>query len=130
LIRRENFGAEGLVSLDLLFKANRRLYKADLLKEQFGQLLDFDDPKHAALYFSEWRSGLRWQKLAPFEKFARMIGTHWDGIASYCATENKVPLWFVEGLYNLIRVLQRRAYGFRDEDCLRLKFPSYQLPKL
>ncbi len=106
------------------------LYKAYLLKEQFGQLWDFDDPKEAALYFSEWRSGLRWQKLAPFEKFARMVGTHWDGIASYCATENKVPLGFVEGLNNRIRVLQRRAYGFRDEDYLRLKILTCQLPKL
>ena len=38
LTRRENLGAEGRASLDLLFKANRRLYKAYLLKEQFGQL--------------------------------------------------------------------------------------------
>lgn len=130
LTRRENLGAEGRASLDLLFKANRRLYKAYLLKEQFGQLWDFDDPKQAALFFLEWRSGLRWQKLAPFEKFARMVGTHWAGIASYCATENKVPLGFVEGLNNRIRVLQRRAYGFRDEDYLRLKILTCQLPKL
>ena len=41
-----------------------------------------DDPKEAALFFLEWRSGLRWQTLAPFEKFARMIGMHWAGIAS------------------------------------------------
>jgi transposase len=29
---------------------------------------------------------------------------------------NKVSLGFVEGLNNKIRVIQRRAYGLRDED--------------
>ena len=42
-----------------------------------------------------------------------MIDKHWDGIAAYCQPENKVPLGFVEGLNNKIRVLQRRAYGLR-----------------
>ena len=130
LTRRDNLGAEGRASLDLLFKANRRLYKAYLLKEQFGQLWGFEDPAKARLFFWEWRSSLRWQRLAPYEKFARMIGTHWDGIASYCDGDNKVPLGFVEGLNNRIRVLQRRAYGFRDEDYLRLKILTCMLPKL
>ncbi|HEX8012673.1 MAG TPA: transposase, partial [Casimicrobiaceae bacterium] len=44
-----------------------------------------------------------------------------DGIAAYCKPENKVSLGFVEGLNNKIRVIQRRAYGLRDEEYLRLK---------
>ena len=34
--------------------------------------------------------------LRPYEKFAEMIERHWDGIAAYCKTENKVSLGFVE----------------------------------
>jgi transposase len=49
-----------------------------------------------------------------------MIDRHWDGIAAYCRLENKVSLGFVEGLNNKIRVIQRRAYGLRSEDYLRL----------
>jgi transposase len=45
-----------------------------------------------------------------------MIERHWEGIAAYCQPENKVALGFVEGLNNKIRVLQRRAYGLRDEE--------------
>ena len=56
-----------------------------------------------------------------FEKFAGMIDRHWDGIAAYCKPENKVSLGFVEGLNNKIRVIQRRAYGLRDQEYLRLK---------
>ena len=130
LTRRENLGEEGRASLELLFKANRRLYKAYLLKEQFGQLWDFADPDQAKLFFEEWKSSLRWQRLKPYEKFARMIERHWDGIASYCTAANKVPLGFVEGLNNRIRVLQRRAYGFHDENYFRLKVLTCMLPKL
>jgi transposase len=36
----------------------------------------------------------------------------------------------VEGLTNKIRVIQRRAYGLRDEEYLRLKILSCMLPKL
>ncbi len=50
-----------------------------------------------------------------------MIDRHWDGIASYCRSENKVSLGLVEGLNNEIRVLQRRAYGYREEEYLKLK---------
>jgi transposase len=70
------------------------------------------------------------QRLKPYEKFAAMIDRHWDGIAAYCRPENKVSLGFVEGLNNKIRVIQRRAYGLRDEDYLRLKILTCMLPTL
>ena len=59
-----------------------------------------------------------------------MIESHWDGIASYCHPENKVSLGLVEGVNNKIRVLQRRAYGYRDEEYLRLKIVAAFLPPL
>jgi transposase len=72
----------------------------------------------------------KWQRLKPYEKFAEMIDRHWDGIAAYCRLENKVSLGFVEGLNNKIRVIQRRAYGLRNEDYLRLKILTCMLPEL
>ena len=66
-------------------------------------------------------------RLGPYQKFAAM---HWDGIAAYCRPENKVALGFVEGLNNKVRVLQRRAYGLRDEEYLRLKILTCMLPAL
>ncbi len=38
-------------------------------------------------------------------------------------------LGFVEGLKNKIRVIQRRAYGYRDEEYLRLKILTAFLPQ-
>jgi len=37
---------------------------------------------------------------------------------------------FVEGLNNKIRVIQRRAYGLRDEEYLRHKVLTCMLPKI
>jgi transposase len=69
--------------------------------------------------------------VAKDEAFAEMIDNHWDGIAAHCKPENKdVSLGFVEGLNNKIRVIQRRAYGLRDEEYLRLKILTCMLPKL
>ena len=59
-----------------------------------------------------------------------MIDRHWDGLAAYCHPENKVGLGFVEGLNNTIPVLQRRAYGVRDEEYLRLKILTCMLPEI
>ena len=55
----------------------------------------------------ELGDSLKWQRLGPYEKFALMIATHWEGLAAYCKPENKVALGFVEGLNNKIRVIQR-----------------------
>jgi transposase len=122
LSHRENLTSTGRASLALLLKANRRLNTAYLLKESFGQLWDYRTEVWARRFFDNWRDALKWQRLGPFEKFAAMIDKHWDGIASFCRPENKsVPLGFVEGLNNKIRVLQHRAYGIRDEEYLRLK---------
>jgi transposase len=59
-----------------------------------------------------------------------MIERHWAGVAAYCKPENKVALGFVEGLNNTIRVIQRRAYGLRDEEYLHLKILTTGLPEL
>jgi transposase len=130
LAHRENLTLEGRKSLKLLLAANKRLNTAYLLKESFGQLWDYRSEAWARRFFDQWRASLKWQRLKPFEQFAGMIERHWDGIAAYCKPENKVALGFVEGLNNKIRVIQRRAYGLRDEEYLRLKILTTMLPPL
>ena len=130
LSRHENLTLDGKRSLTLLLAANKRLNTAYVLKEAFGQLWDYRREGWARRFFENWRAGLKWQRLKPYERFADMIERHWDGIAAYCKPENKVSLGFVEGLNNKIRVFQRRAYGLKDEEYLRLKVLSCMLPSL
>ena len=130
LSHRENLSQDGRKNLKLLLTANKRLNTAYVLKESFGQLWDYQSEAWALKFFQNWRDALKWQRLKPYEEFARMIDKHWDGIAAYCRPENKVALGFVEGLNNKIRVIQRRAYGLRDEEYLRLKILTCMLKEI
>jgi transposase len=130
LSHRENLTRAGRRNLKVLLAANTRLHTAYLLKESFGQLWDYEREGWARRFSEHWRASLKWQRLKPYEKFAELIDRHWEGIAAYCRPENKVSLGFVEGFNNKIRVLQRRAYGLRDEEYLRLKILTCMLPPL
>lgn len=53
-----------------------------------GVLKGIDDP-------SRWKDSLKWQRPEPYRKFAKMVESHWVGIASCCHPENKVSLGLV-----------------------------------
>ena len=126
---RENLTLTGKLALHTLLRANKRLNTAYMLKESFGQLWDYQLEAWARKFFDNWKSSIRWQRLTPYKKFAQLIERHWDGIAAFCRPENKVSLGFVEGLNNKIRVIQRRTYGLRDEEYLKLKILTCMLDK-
>lgn len=128
LSRKKNLDLDGKRSLKLLLKANKRLNTAYVLKESFSQLWDYQSETWARKFFDNWKQSLKWQRLKPFETFAMLIERHWRGIAAYAKPENKVSLGFVEGLNNKIRVFQRRAYGLKDQEYLRLKILTCMLP--
>ncbi|MGZ6203254.1 MAG: ISL3 family transposase [Thermodesulfobacteriota bacterium] len=130
LSRKKNLSTEGRKALRILLKANQRLNTAYLLKESFSQLWEYQQEGWARKFFENWRVSLKWQRLRPYEEFAEMIESHWSGIAAFIQLEDKVSLGFVEGLNNKIRVIQRRAYGLRDEEYLRLKVLTCMLPAI
>ena len=128
LSRQANLSLAGKQALRALLKANKRLNIAYVLKEAFEQLWSYRYEACARKFFENWCDSLKGQDLKPYEQFAELIDRHWDGIAAFCKPENKVSLGFVEGLNNKIRVIQRRAYGLRDEEYFRLKVLTCSLP--
>ena len=56
LSRWENLTTEGRKALRLLFRANRRLNTAYILKESFGQLWDYNRAGWARRFFDNWRA--------------------------------------------------------------------------
>lgn len=121
LSRRENLSHDGRANLRQRLTANKRRHTAYLLKESLGPLWSYHTPGGARAFFERWTQRLTWPRLKPYEQFAAMIERHGDGIVSYCHPKNKVSLGLVEGRNNTIRVLQRRAYGYRDAEYLTLK---------
>ena len=125
LSRKENLTLDGKKALKTL---------AEALLEDIGGVeplvgRSYEREGWARRFFENWRASRKWQRLKPYEKFAEMIDRHWHGITAYCRLENKVSLGFVEGL-NKIRVIQRRSYGLRNEEYLRLKNLTCMLPVL
>ena len=130
LSRRENLSDDGRKNLERLLVANARLNVAYLLREQFEQLWDYASADGMRAFFDAWRNQLRGQDLGAYEKFAAMVEKHWDGVVAHSQPTHNIPLGFVEGFNNKIRVIQRRAYGLRDEEYLKLKILTAGLPKL
>jgi len=130
LSRHGNLSTTGKEALKTLFAVNKRLNKAYILKESFVQLWSYKSEGWAKKFFDNWKESLKWQRLKPYKEFVKMIERHWDGIEAYCKPENKVSLGFVEGLNNKIRLIQRRAYGLKDQEYFRLKVLTCMLPEI
>jgi len=105
--------------LNRLFQLNRRVFKAYLLKESLARLWDYTYPGAMLNYLQRWMNQLRWQRLQPFEKLARTLLTHLDGIANYCRT--KVRMGVVEAVNGNIRMLINRGRGYQNLRYLLLK---------
>jgi transposase len=106
-------------SLRELFALNRRLAKTYLLKEQLAQLWTYTYEGNARRFLTTWLRALRWQRLPAFQKLARLLTRHLEGILNYC--HEKVPFGVVEAINGNLRAMLRRGRGYRDHEYLLLK---------
>ena len=119
LSRERNLRGEAKQVLKDLLRFNQRLFKGHLLKESFGQLWSYTYKGAARRFWENWKEQLKWSRLLPYKKFAKMVDKHLDGILAYC--DKKVPLGYIEGTNLKARNIIRRAYGYRDKEYMKLK---------
>ena len=105
--------------LNELFRMNRKVMKAYLLKESLDRLWTYTYEGAMLRYLQNWINQLRWQRLAPFQKLAQMLLNHLDGILNYCRV--KPPLGVVEAVNGNIKMLIRRGRGYQNLRYLLLK---------
>ena len=105
--------------LNQLFALNRKLLKAYLLKESLARLWNYTYEGAMLRYLQGWIDQLRWQRLKPMQKLAKMLLDHLEGILNYCRT--KIPMGVVEAVNGNIKPLLRRGRGYRDLTYLLLK---------
>ncbi len=108
-----------LDALNDLLGASRKLLKAHLLKESFNHLWSYKSKTCARRFFDGWVDQLKWSRLKPYHKFARMVEAHFDGILACC--DKRVSLGYIEATNLKAKNLIRRAYGYRDKEYMRLK---------
>jgi transposase len=119
LSRWVNLDSKKRQLLNELFRLNRRMMKAYLLKESLDRLWMYRYEGAALRYLNQWIDQLRWQRLEPFKKLAQMLLSHLEGILNYC----RVPVRFgvVEAVNGNIKALLRRGRGYKNLRYLLLK---------
>jgi transposase len=105
--------------LRALFAANRRLFKAYVLREELDHLWTYKTRDGVANFLWGWLEALRWQRLPEMEKLGDTLVRHFDGIAAFC--DHPVRFGVVESLNTTIKGVIRRGRGMRDEMMLLLK---------
>jgi transposase len=105
--------------LNDLFRLNRKMMKAYLLKESLDRLWTYRYEGAALRYLNHWIDQLRWQRLEPFKKLAETLLRHQEGILNYCRF--KVPFGVVEAVNGNIKSLLRRGRGYKNLPYLLLK---------
>jgi transposase len=98
-------------------RANRRLYRAFLLKEELRALYGDEVPAHrAGEHLDAWLAWASRSKLAPFVRLARTIREHRDGVLD--AVRLGLSNGRLEGLNSRVRLISHRSFGFHSAAAL------------
>jgi transposase len=97
-------------------RVNAPIYRAYLMKEALAGILDGRQVNVARTKLTEWVSWAAHSHLKPFEKLARTVKEHFEGILAYVRT--RLSNGRTEGMNGKIRTITRRSYGFHSADNL------------
>ena len=102
--------------LDDLFRMNRKLHIAYMLKEQFDDAWYYRTERGMAESLLRWRRLLRWQRLPPLRRFWNMIQRHWRGVLAWA--KHGLSNAALEGNNSRARGISQRGHGYRNPDNL------------
>ena len=89
------------------------------MKEDLRQFWAQKNKEKARAFMDNWVMAAKMSEVDVLSRFANTISSHADRIlAYYDAPISTCPL---EGTNNKIKTLQKRAYGYRDEEYYKLK---------
>jgi transposase len=105
--------------LDRLLEINRPLHIAYLLKEQLRRLWKQPNRIQAESFLNDWIRIALSSGVVQLARFARKLRRHAMGILNYF--DFPISTAKVEGINNRIKVIKRKAYGYRDLNYFMLK---------
>jgi len=113
---------EKLAKLAELLAANETLNKVYLLKESLRQVWSQGTKQAAREYLDAWLTEARTVDNRHLGVFATTVESHAEGILAWY--DHPITTGPLEGINNKIKVLKRKAYGYRDAAffALRLLF--------
>lgn len=119
LRNRTGLAPEQTVHLNELLAANQPLLCVYLLRDQLKRLWYYRREAWAKKAWDEWLLQAQESGIAALQLFARRLTGYLHGILSHC--RHPLNTSVVEGINNTIKVIKRRAYGYRDEEYFFLK---------
>ena len=90
------------------------------LKEAFQHFWKYRSPIWAGGFLDYWTERAMRSRLEPMKKVARMLRAHEGLILNWFKARGEVSTGATEGLNNKIRVVTRRAYGFRTYKAMEI----------
>jgi transposase len=90
------------------------------LKEAFQHFWKYRSPIWAGGFLDYWTERAMRSRLEPMKKVARMLRAHEGLILNWFKARGEVCTGATEGLNNKIRVVTRRAYGFRTYKAMEI----------
>jgi transposase len=114
--------------LEKALEANRPLMTAYYLKEELHRLWEQRDREVGEEVFDRWLLTAESSGVEMLWKFAQTLRKYRAGILNYY--EHRVTTGALEGTNAKIRVMQRKAYGYRDEEYLELKIYALHETKM
>jgi transposase len=113
--------------LEIALKLNQPLAAAYYMKEEFRLFWDQDDLRAATRFLDDWCRRAEASRISVLMKMASTFQFHRTGLLNYYRCP--ISTGPLEGLNNKIKTLQRQAYGFRDQEFLRLRIYSIHRAK-
>nr|WP_244137194.1 transposase [Burkholderia pyrrocinia] len=114
-----NLKPEQTVQLKELLAANQSLLCVYVLCDEFKRLWFHRKPAWAGKAWGQWFEQAQQSGIAALQKFTERLQGYWHGIVTRC--RHPLNTSVVEGINNTIKVIKRRAYGYRDEEYFFLK---------
>jgi transposase len=100
-------------------RLNEPLATAYYLKEELNEVWEQDDEAAAQAVLMDWITYAESTGIRMLHDFAKTLRFHAMGILAYY--DHPISTGPLEGTNNKIKTMKRQAYGFRDQDFLRLK---------
>lgn len=111
------------VTLRELLQANQPLLTVYVLRDELKQLWFYRRPAWAMRAWEGcWCQQADDSGIAALQRFAQRLKSYLHGIVARC--RHPLNTSIVEGINNTIKVIKRRAYGYRDQDYFFLKIRS------
>jgi transposase len=116
LKRPENLTEKQTLKLREILHYNLKSVRSHLMKEDFQRFWEYTSATWAGKFLDHWCTRAMRSKLEPMKKVARMLRSKRALLLNWFRAEGKISAGAVEGFNNKLKLITRKAYGFRTQE--------------